>query len=177
MTRFATIVADPPWKVRARRTGIGHLGRAVKMPYSTMTLAEIEALPVAALAAEDAVLYLWTVQSMLREAYGVVEAWGFTRVPAVLVWSKRPRGVTRGDYVGSAEFVLYAKRGQPEAKTQQMGTVFEWPRGAHSAKPEAFLDMVERVNPGPYLELFARRARFAWERWGDEVDATVEMPR
>lgn len=42
-----------------------------------------------------------------------------------------------------------------------------WPRGEHSAKPEAFLDLVEQVSPGPYLELFARRNRLGWDTWGD----------
>jgi N6-adenosine-specific RNA methylase IME4 len=39
----------------------------------------------------------------------------------------------------------------------------------HSAKPEAFLDVVEQVSPGPYLELFSRRARLGWDTWGDEA--------
>lgn len=50
-----------------------------------------------------------------------------------------------------------------------------WPRGKHSEKPEAFLDIVEQVCPGPYLELFARRARFGWDYWGDESLGTAEM--
>jgi N6-adenosine-specific RNA methylase IME4 len=45
----------------------------------------------------------------------------------------------------------------------------------HSAKPEAFLDLVEQVSPGPYLELFARRARFGWDYWGDESLETAEV--
>lgn len=45
-------------------------------------------------------------------------------------------------------------------------TWWEWPRGAHSAKPPAFLDMVERVSPGPYVELFARAPRLGWDSWG-----------
>lgn len=32
----------------------------------------------------------------------------------------------------------------------------------YSAKPDAFLDLVEQVSPGPWAELFARRARFGW---------------
>lgn len=46
---------------------------------------------------------------------------------------------------------------------------FTWPRGKHSEKPEAFLDMVETVSPGPYLELFARRNRLGWDTWGNEA--------
>ena len=52
---------------------------------------------------------------------------------------------------------------------------FEWPRGRHSAKPEAFQDLVEQVSPGPYLELFARRNRLGWAAWGNEALCHVEM--
>lgn len=52
---------------------------------------------------------------------------------------------------------------------------FNWPRGAHSAKPEAFLDHVEQVSPEPYLELFARRDRLGWDTWGNESLGTAEM--
>lgn len=48
-------------------------------------------------------------------------------------------------------------------------------RGPHSAKPEAFLDIVEQVSPGPYLELFARRQRLGWDTWGKEALNHVEM--
>jgi N6-adenosine-specific RNA methylase IME4 len=54
-------------------------------------------------------------------------------------------------------------------------TWFQWPRGAHSAKPAAFLDIVERVSPGPYVELFARAPRLGWDSWGHgyEIGATA----
>jgi len=52
---------------------------------------------------------------------------------------------------------------------------YEWPRGRHSAKPEAFLDMVERISPPPYLELFARRQRLGWATWGNECLNHVQL--
>jgi N6-adenosine-specific RNA methylase IME4 len=45
-------------------------------------------------------------------------------------------------------------------------TWWEWPRGRHSEKPPAFLDLVEQVSPGPYVELFARAPRLGWDHWG-----------
>ena len=51
----------------------------------------------------------------------------------------------------------------------------QWPRGRHSTKPEAFIDMVERVSPGPYLELFARRQRLGWDTWGNEALCHVSL--
>ena len=44
-----------------------------------------------------------------------------------------------------------------------------------SAKPEAFIDLVEQVSPGPYLELFARRQRLGWDTWGNEALEHVEL--
>jgi N6-adenosine-specific RNA methylase IME4 len=52
---------------------------------------------------------------------------------------------------------------------------WNWPRGKHSAKPEAFLDMVEQMSPGPYVELFARRDRLGWDTWGNESLGTAEL--
>jgi N6-adenosine-specific RNA methylase IME4 len=54
-------------------------------------------------------------------------------------------------------------------------TWFGWKRAAHSAKPEAFLDLVEETSPGPYLELFARRNRLGWDTWGNEALEHVEL--
>lgn len=34
---------------------------------------------------------------------------------------------------------------------------------------DALLDLVEAVSPGPYLEMFSRRARLGWQTWGDEA--------
>jgi N6-adenosine-specific RNA methylase IME4 len=45
-------------------------------------------------------------------------------------------------------------------------TWWKWKRGGHSAKPPAFIDLVERVSPFPYVELFARQPRLGWDSWG-----------
>jgi N6-adenosine-specific RNA methylase IME4 len=54
---------------------------------------------------------------------------------------------------------------------------FNWKRmgKAHSRKPDAFIDMVEQASPGPYVEMFARRARFGWDYWGDESLGTARL--
>lgn len=46
------------------------------------------------------------------------------------------------------------------------GTWFQASRGAHSEKPALFGDLIERMSPGPYLELFARAPRLGWDAWG-----------
>ena len=171
---FRCIVADPPWAMR-RQPGMwarnnGFKGE-VTMPYPTMSLAEIAAMPVRDVAADGCHLYLWTTQLFLRNAYTVLDAWGFKQ-GAILIWSKPPQGIS-GTWVCSAEFCIFARRGTLAAKRRHIGTVFQWKRGRHSAKPEAFQDIVETVSPGPRLELFARRPRLGWTVWGNEVEANA----
>lgn len=54
-------------------------------------------------------------------------------------------------------------------------TWWEWPRGAHSVKPAAFMDVVEQVAPGPYVELFARQPRLGWDSWGWGYEISGEV--
>lgn len=69
----------------------------------------------------------------------------------------------------NTEHAILASRGAPRVPaTKPLSTWYVWPRGAHSAKPEAFLDLVETVSPGPNLELFARRNRFGWATAGNQ---------
>lgn len=177
--RYRTIVADPPWELsRTRGTwppGAGNLDyEAAPLDYPTMKVSEIKDLGVSSIAEDDAHLYLWTTQRYIRDAFGVADAWGF-RYSTMLVWSKPPKGIA-GTFVSSAEFVLFCRRGSLAAKKRHVGSVFNWSRGAHSAKPEAFLDIVESVSPGPYLEMFARRQRLGWDTWGNEALEHVEVP-
>ncbi len=55
------------------------------------------------------------------------------------------------------------------------GTWYEAPRGEHSAKPDLFLDLIERMSPAPRIEMFARRQRLGWDTWGNEALNHVEI--
>ena len=167
--KYRTIVADPPWAVKQPPKAFGASGNA-PLPYATLSLEEIAALPVAGMADDRAHLYLWTVNRFVPDAYAIAKAWGF-RPSTLLTWCKRPMGQGPG-----YEFARRGKADYPPPCRMDRNW-WEWPRGPHSAKPEAFLDIVEQVSPGPYVELFARRARFGWDYWGDESLGTAEMPR
>jgi hypothetical protein len=83
-----------------------------------------------------------------------------------------------GDELDDAVAAINADKGTAPIPTfaRAPGRWFRWRRGAHSAKPDAFVDLVEQVSPGPYLEVFARRARFGWDYAGDGSLGTVEIP-
>lgn len=145
------------------------------LPYETMTAPEIESLPVDALAADNCHLYLWTINRYVEDAYAVARAWGF-KPSTLLTWAKSPMGLGPGGaYALTSEFCLFARKGKGAFLVRQDRNWWNWPRGRHSAKPGAFLDMVEQVSPGPYVELFAREARLGWERWGNEVESSIDL--
>jgi N6-adenosine-specific RNA methylase IME4 len=250
--RYRTIVADPPWEIGAFPPNFGY-DKGKPVPYSTMSVDEIAALPVGKLADAFAHLYLWTINDYLEDAFRVARAWGF-EPSATLAWCKKPSGIGLGGvFASNVEFVLFcrARSGKVvfgittaladaadraglsrKMVDRYMGTSdmagwwlsrlehrcaaptweqyqrlkgileldsslddevqrldelrrhepkkintrwFTWPRGKHSQKPEHFLDVVEQVSPGPYVELFARRRRLGWDVWGNEVESTVTL--
>lgn len=184
MKRYRTIVADPPWEYEGFATAPGgERKRGLKpktadLPYGSMTVAEIAALPVASLAADDCRLFLWTTNRYLRAAFDVLDGWGF-RYRQTLVWHKTGNPSPFGGSVAPihAEFLLVAHKGSPSVVERLKSSVVaaNKPRDEHSQKPDVFLDLVEQVSPGPYVEMFARRARFGWDYWGDESLGTAEM--
>ncbi len=55
----------------------------------------------------------------------------------------------------------------------------ETPVTEPSRKPAEQFAIIERVSPGPYLELFARRrpeSNQPWAVWGDQVDSDIRIP-
>lgn len=177
--RYRTIVADPPWDYPdgcvALGPGHGVIRRDQPLPYSGMTVEEIKALPVPGLAADDCRLFCWTTNKYLPATFDVLEAWGFT-YRQTLVWWKADVNLVGSVAPNSAEFVLVATRGTPGRLVPMPSAVVKTTRsGGHSVKPECWLDYFEQVSPGPYVELFARRARFGWDYWGNESLGTAEM--
>lgn len=174
VTRYATIVADPPWEVEAGPRSLHDAKERTRpLSYPTLTVAEIAAMRPPA--AADAHLYLWTINRYVEAAYGVAREWGF-RPSTLLVWCKNPKGRgLGGDFSIATEYVLFARRGTLAAAQRVERNWWLWKRGEHSAKPEAFLDLVEQVSPGPYLEMFSRRARLGWQTWGDEALHGTEL--
>jgi N6-adenosine-specific RNA methylase IME4 len=197
--KFSTIVGDPPWQVKTGPMSAGGMGLGFKggsrqsqpLKYPTMTVDEICALPVGEMAAPDAHLYLWTVNRYLEDAFRVARVWGFD-YSTTCVWSKKLMGGgLGGTFRITTEFFLFCRRGRLEATRTVPGTCFDWKRvlgppvkkgekreGCHSAKPPEFMDLVEEVSPGPYVELFSREKapRLGWSYWGNESLGTAEMP-
>ena len=161
---FRVIVIDPPWAYDNRPDDLSH--RAAN-PYPSMTVDQITALPIAGLAHEDSVLWLWTTNAHLRCAFRIADAWGFT-YKTLLTWVKDKMGT--GDWLrGQTEHCLFCIRGKPTLVLTNETTALHGKSRKHSKKPEEFYAMVEKLCPGGKLEMFARSQRQGWTVWGDEI--------
>ena len=162
--RYGVVYADPPWRYEHAEAD----NREIENQYPTMGLDEIKALDVPA--ADDCVLFLWATSPKLAEAMDVVEAWGFS-YRTCAVWVKDRIGM--GYYFRQRhELLLVAARGRPgtPATADRVDSVFEAPRGTHSAKPVSVREAIEVMYPGhPKIELFAREAPAGWAVWGHEA--------
>jgi N6-adenosine-specific RNA methylase IME4 len=174
--RFATILADPPWRFVNKTGKIAPEHRRLSR-YGTMRLEEIMALPVAEIAADKAHLYLWCPNALLPDALAVMKAWGFAYKSNV-VWHKvRKDGGSDGRGVGFyfrnvTELILFGVRGK-NARTLAPGrrqvNLLATRKREHSRKPDEQYAIVEACSPGPYLELFARGTRKGWTAWGNQA--------
>lgn len=169
---FNVIVADPPWQYDNTIAKWG----AAELHYPTMPLADICDLleDIGLQVADDAVLFLWTTNPLLKSAFEVVKAWDFT-YKTNLVWVKtdlqRPGS---GWYVrGRHELCLICTRGAftplDEHISPPIGSVVAAPVREHSRKPEELYEIIERLYPGcSYIELFAGGEREGWQTWGTQ---------
>jgi N6-adenosine-specific RNA methylase IME4 len=182
---FPLIYADPPWKwghfgEQDKENEAGK-GRTPDRHYPTLTYDEIKDFtlagkPVSEAAHKDATLFLWCTSANIEFALGVMRAWGF-EYKAHAVWVKDKLGlgfVFRNKH----EVLLYGTRGNMPAPQYQPPSVFEYPRGEHSAKPPEIREIIERMYPDfsarNRLELFARDKAKNWTSYGFEVPGTDE---
>jgi N6-adenosine-specific RNA methylase IME4 len=165
---FGCILADPPWSFRTYANDNVAPARG-EQPYPVMSLDAIKALPVAAVAAKDCLLFMWTVSHLQSQAFDVGRAWGFEPVSVAFVWDKGKMGMgywTRQE----VEICHLFKRGKPRRLGKGVRQVIRAPRREHSRKPDEQYERIERLVDGPYLELFARQAWPNWRAWGNQTD-------
>ena len=165
--KYNVLLADPPWQYAQNSTSM----RGVADDhYPTMTVEEIQALPVKEITLDNAVLFLWATTSMLKEAISVIEAWGF-KFKTSMVWVKSYIGT--GFYVRSKhEIILIGIKGSFLPMTMDLPeSVFFADKDKHSKKPSKIYDIIESMYPEQRkVELFARNLRKDWASWGNEIE-------
>jgi N6-adenosine-specific RNA methylase IME4 len=85
---FQVIVADPPWGNFKDTLRMSDVARGAKANYPTMSIAEIEKLPIKEhINPNGAILCLWVPSSLLQDGLDVMKAWGFAH-KQTYVWVK-----------------------------------------------------------------------------------------
>lgn len=183
---FGAILADPPWFFRTTTDFVSRRDPRHHYAGGVMSVQQIEAMPVAALAAPVGChLFLWATGPCLPIALNVMAAWGFKYSGVAFTWIKlkktsaQLRLVTMMDsefHVGlgfttrkNAEFCLLGRRGNARRVAKDVRELIIAPRREHSRKPDEVHGRIERYCAGPYLELFARESHPGWTTWGDEA--------
>ena len=141
-----------------------------------MTEAEIKRLRVADLAAEQSHCFLWATHRFLPIAFDILLWYGF-QYAFTMVWHKPAGRQIAGYPCYNAEFVVYGHRGAMQGGSRHPGFLetknspvcFNAPRGNHSEKPAEFYELLRRVTPGPWIDLFARKRHPGFDAWGNEI--------
>jgi len=108
-------------------------------------------------------------------ALEVIEACGFDYKTAGFLWVKTNPGIEvvtltgKGLFTGmgyatrsNSEACLLTTRGSPLRLSADVHQIVIAPVAEHSEKPDEVYRRIERLYPGPYLELFARKERAGW---------------
>lgn len=187
---FKLFYADPPWRTvlwsGAQRTPTQKAGAD---HYLTMSIDDLKAMPVEAIAAKDAALAMWVIGSHLDQALDLGKAWGFTYVTDLFWWLKqrqlRPNQIDMftddvatlpigmGKYTRKqGELCLLFKRGKGlRVLDHAIPAVIVEPKREHSRKPDrVYTDLEKLFGQFPRLELFARTTREGWVCWGNQTD-------
>ncbi|WP_068312787.1 MT-A70 family methyltransferase [Polycladidibacter hongkongensis] len=180
---YDLIMADPPWSYANWSKKGEHKNASAK--YDCMALDQIKDMNVSHLAAGDCVLWLWATNPLLREAFEVLDAWGFSFVTAGhwVKYTQSQRTKKRRLAFGTGyalrcagEPFLIGKVGAPKFGSN-VRSVIEGLRREHSRKPDEAYAAAEKLFPAAHrrLDLFSREQRVGWDCFGDETGKFDEV--
>jgi N6-adenosine-specific RNA methylase IME4 len=154
-----------------------------------MSIQQIANLPVAALGADNCLLFLWCTDIHIATGnhVPVMRAWGFKPTTVAFTWPKRNASGDGWHFSGlgmwthkGTEICLLGVKGAPLRLAKDVHQIIDAPIAEHSAKPPEVRCRIERLVAGPYLELFARGPAppgSLWFVWGNEITPEQMRPR
>lgn len=178
--KYGLILADPPWHFEnwgaddAPRSPAGH--------YRTMSIDQIQALPVRDLAGKDCTLVLWKHPSISpHSTQMVMNNWGFHYVTEGC-WGKVTKSEPIRPHIGMGRVLRNAHEtfyigsvGKPKIEDRGIPSLILEPKTRHSAKPQGIYQTCDRLcQDGFKLDLFSRQERPGWDAFGDEVEPITE---
>jgi len=173
MFGYGLILLDPAWAFR----NWSAKGEA-KNPsahYDVMSLDQLKALPVGHLAAPDCACVMWGIAPMLDVAIDLLRHYGFT-FKTMGGWAKQSSTGRKWQFGpgyifrSALEPYIVGTIGSPPVLVHDVRNLIVAPVREHSRKPDEMHANLERLYPGPRVELFARQRRAGWDSWGNEAD-------
>ena len=151
--QYNIIYADPPWtyKVWSKKGA----GRTASSHYDA--------------------LFMWATYPNLKEAFEVIDAWGFTYKTVAFTWTKTYNSgklfVGMGYWTrANCEICLLATKGKPKRQSKSVPQALVHTINKHSKKPDVIRHRIEELMGDlPRIELFARERTEGWDAWGNEV--------
>jgi N6-adenosine-specific RNA methylase IME4 len=170
--RARAIHIDPPWHFVVR-SAAGE-ARSASVHYTTTQFDKLASLPIGDLAADDCVMFMWTVDWAPQQALDLIAHYGFLHKTTAFTWAKQNESgqdwhMGQGYWTrANPEACWLATRGNPKRLHADVRQLMFHPVTAHSEKPDAVFERIERLVAGPYLDIFARKPRPGWTCWGNE---------
>ncbi len=186
--KFDVILSDPAWTFDDS-LAMSSVPRGADANYSTMSIADIAALPVKEVTADDgAVLAMWVPSSMLTEGLHVMKSWGFEQ-KQTLIWvkTKKEKSLAKlsssnlNDSLGFGMGRLFRQchelcligisstKVYKKLKNKSQRSSFLASNDGHSIKPNHLHESLGKMFDGPKLEMYARRLYPGWTTIGNEV--------
>uniref|UniRef100_A0A6H1ZV00 Putative methyltransferase n=1 Tax=viral metagenome TaxID=1070528 RepID=A0A6H1ZV00_9ZZZZ len=167
--KYNIIYADPAWEY----WGGGYKNQS--QHYDVMNYRDMMTMPIGELSADNCILFMWATFPALKQAFELLEAWGFEYSTVGFTWVKSKKDKT-GFAFGcgywtraNAELCLIATKGSIERKDASISQIIYEPKEEHSKKPDIVRDkIVQLVGNLPRIELFARQKTKGWDVWGNE---------
>jgi len=181
MKKYQIIYADPAWETKTfKEKKDGLISR--ELPYIQMTDQQIKELDLKPLLADDAILFMWCIDSRIPIVADIMKAWGFTFKCIGFVWAKKAKN-TEGFNGGfssytkrDCEFCFIGTRGKYMNLKRGINQILIEPKTIHSRKPnEIRKRIVQMCGDLPRLELFAREQLEGFDVWGNEVESSVTL--
>jgi len=177
MKKYEIIYADPPWDYKGQKqhSKVAATGGAASH-YNTTTTANLKDIPVADVAADNSLMFMWSSSPHLDQAIELMTAWGFQYKTIAFCWDKQ---ITVPGYytLSQVEVCLVGKKGKiPTPRgARNVRQFLSEKRTAHSKKPDEIRSRIEAMFPTQNkVELFARQASPGWDVWGNEVQISPD---
>lgn len=180
--RYQLIYADPAWKY-----GCWYQSEDVKRNaadhYDVMETKDMKLIPVNEISDKDSVLLMWATYPCLKDAFDLMEVWGYEYKTVAFTWVKRnKKGIGwflgLGNYTrANAEICLLGTKGKGLPRmSHSVRQILDDRIRKHSQKPDATYARIEELfGEVSKVELFARERREGWDSWGNQLPKDTQQ--